>query len=133
MLLNGHTCNLMWSDAQFQKPHCCCYIQNNHHTSIWHMKLDLKSCILNTKRKSKSWSQFLPSFQQKFVALAWHNLILATSDSFSFLDLVCCEVFFFQYFCVNEVYCTINSTLPQSKIVFNTNLLVRQWVQNWAK
>lgn len=30
------TCNLMWSDdAQFQKPHCCCYIQNNHLTSIW--------------------------------------------------------------------------------------------------
>jgi hypothetical protein len=28
--------NLMWSDdAQLQKPHCCCYIQNNHLTSIW--------------------------------------------------------------------------------------------------
>lgn len=41
--LNGHTCNLLFGVMMpnSKKPHCCCYIQNNHHTSIWHMKLDL--------------------------------------------------------------------------------------------
>ncbi len=92
--------NLMWSDddAQFQKPHCCFATYKTTISQAYgNMKLDLlKSCIQNTKRKSKSWSQFLPSFQQKCVSpLLGTTSFLPQVTLFSFLDLVCCEVFFF--------------------------------------
>ncbi len=32
-MLNGYTCNLMWCDAQFQKPHCCPH-KRHHPTNI---------------------------------------------------------------------------------------------------
>jgi len=79
------TCNLMWSDdAQFQKPHCCCYIQNNHLTSIWQYETR-PTKIMHPKHKKEIQimipiSTLVPT--KMCLPFAWHNLILATSDSF---------------------------------------------------
>lgn len=132
LLLNGHTCNqsyVEWWWCPIPKTSLLfCYIQNNHLTSIWQYETR-PTKIMHPKHKKEIQimipiSTLVPT-KMRF-PFAWHNLILATSDSFflSWFGLLW-SVFFFPIFCVNEVHCIINSTLPQSKIVFNTNLLVR--------
>lgn len=92
-----------WWMPNSKKPHCCCYIQNNHLTSIYgNMKLDLlKSWIQNTKRKSKSWSQFLPLFQQKCVCpclAQLHSCHKWLFFPFLIWSVVKCFFIFFQSF-----------------------------------
>jgi hypothetical protein len=105
-------------DAQFRKPHCCCYIQNNQ--SHKHMAYETRPKIMHSKHKKEIQimipiSTLVPT-KMCCPCLAqphsWHKWLFFLSW-FGLLWSV-----FFPIFCVNEVHCMINSTLPQSKIVF---------------
>jgi hypothetical protein len=117
LLLNGHTCNLMWSDGcPIPKTSLLLLHTNNHLTSIWQYETRFTK-IMHPKHKKEIQimipiSTLVPT--KMCLPLLGTTSFLPQVTLFSFLDLVCCEVFFyfFPIFCVNEVHCIINSTLP---------------------
>jgi hypothetical protein len=108
-------CGVM--DAQFQKTSLLLlHTKQPSHKHLWQYETR-PTKIMNPKHKKEIQimipiSTLVPT--KMCLPLLGTTSFLPQVTLFSFLDLVCCEVFFyfFPIFCVNEVHCIINSTLP---------------------